>query len=153
MSSFGDEDKDFIFEYGVEVYINRADLFNVIRETLERIGIAASDKNVLSPTCVLLHKRGRYFILHYKEMFLLDKKNATISLDDLARRNKIVDLLKEWNLLTVSECGLEKMKSNQMEDTKSLTIIPFKEKKNWHINCKYHVGSNLKNANSECRNI
>lgn len=116
---------------GVEVVLNHPDDFLKIVETLTRIGVLSRD-NVLTQTCHILHKRGKYAIFHFKELFALDGvKKTEITDDDLSRRNAIVNLLNEWNL-----CKSEKLEGS-LRKTK---IIPFKQKQNYTLKQNYTIG-------------
>lgn len=122
----------------VEVRLKNPEDFLKIKETLSRIGLASKKDNILYQSCHILHKQGKYYIVHFKELFLLDGKEATISEGDLARRNKIVNLLEEWNLL-------EQVDPLKTEDPQSplnqIKIIPFKDKSKWSLVTKYTIGA------------
>jgi hypothetical protein len=120
----------------VEVTFEHDDDFLLIKETLTRIGIAAKNENKLFQTCHILHKGGRYFIVHFKEMFLLDGKESTYTEQDLKRRNTIASLLQDWELLTVvnPEKIVDKL------SLKTIKIVPFKDKKDWELIQKYSLG-------------
>jgi hypothetical protein len=113
------------------------DDFLKIRETLTRIGIASRRDNKLFQSCHILHKRGRYFILHFKELFILDGKISTITEIDYNRRNTIISLLEEWNLITVIDRDKiqEKLPMNQVK------VISFSEKEHWELIPKYNIGN------------
>jgi hypothetical protein len=121
----------------VEVRLKNPEDFLKIKETLSRIGLASKKENTLYQSCHILHKQGKYYIVHFKELFLLDGKEATLSEGDLARRNKIVNLLEEWTLL-------EQVEPNKSEDPQSplnqIKIIPFKDKNKWNLVTKYTIG-------------
>jgi hypothetical protein len=121
----------------VEVKLNEPDDFLKIRETLSRIGVASKKDKTLYQSCHILHKQGRYFIVHFKEMFLLDGKQSDFSEEDEGRRNTIANLLHEWKLLTISN------KSRTDEPVAPLgfiKIISYKEKNDWSLVAKYTVG-------------
>ena len=121
----------------VEVMFENDDDFLKIRETLTRIGIASRRDNKLFQSCHILHKRGRYFILHFKELFILDGKISTITEIDYNRRNTIISLLEEWNLITVIDRDKiqEKLPMNQVK------VISFSEKEHWELIPKYNIGN------------
>lgn len=130
---------DDIFKgVGVEVYLKDPEDFLKIKETLTRIGVSSKKDKTLYQSCHILHKRGRYAILHFKELFILDGKETDITEDDILRRNSISLLLDEWGLLEVSnECPNDKV------DLRQIKIVPFKEKNQWNLQTKYTIGRKL----------
>lgn len=111
--------------------------FLKVRETLSRIGIASKKEQKLFQTCHILHKKGRYYIVHFLEMFMLDGKKTNWSEEDLARRNTIAALLDEWGLLTViNKSAIEEPRA----PIRKIKIVPFKEKNNWILESKYSIG-------------
>lgn len=122
---------------GVEVTLKHPDDFLKIRETLERIGIASRKDKTLYQSCHILHKQGRYAIMHFLEMFIMDGKHSTINDDDIDRRNTICKLLQDWELLTVVDDVL----IQQQAPISTIKIIPYKERPDWNLVCKYQVGS------------
>jgi hypothetical protein len=122
----------------VEVRLKNAEDFLKVRETLSRIGLASKKDNTLYQSCHILHKQGKYYIVHFKELFLLDGKDSTISEGDVARRNRIIHLLDEWELIEVVDY-------NKIEEPISplsqIKIIPFKDKDKWNLVTKYTIGS------------
>ena len=121
----------------VEVTLKKADDFLKIRETLSRIGIASKRDKTLYQSCHILHKQGRYFIVHFKELFLLDGKKSNLEVNDVARRNTIAQLMSDWGLLTVE--NREKMKP--LAPLRQIKIISFKEKNEWELCPKYNIGN------------
>lgn len=123
----------------VEVTFPEKDDFLKIRETLSRIGVASRRDQELFQSCHILHKRGQYYITHFKELFKLDGKPTNIDESDIGRRNTIVSLLEQWKLVTV-------VKPEQIAEPKAplsqIKIIPFKEKPDWKLTTKYSIGSN-----------
>ena len=123
----------------VEITFPEKDDFLKIRETLSRIGVASRRDQELFQSCHILHKRGKYYIVHFKELFKLDGKPTNIDESDIGRRNTIVKLLEQWKLLTILD-------SSQMESPQAplsqIKIIPFKEKSEWKLTTKYSIGSN-----------
>ena len=130
--------EDIFRGVGVQITLPDEETFLKIKETLTRIGVSSRKEKKLYQSCHILHKRGRYAIVHFKEMFILDHKETTFSEDDKARRNKIVALLADWGLLKVN--NPEQIKSPVAEISK-IKVIPFKEKKEWALVEKYRIGS------------
>lgn len=126
---------EFFRGVGVEISLPESDYFLKVKETLTRIGISSKKEKKLYQSCHILHKQGRYAIVHFKELFYLDGKETDISEEDIARRNTIVSLLEEWGLLTLEEDLVgNKAPMNQIK------IISFKEKPNWQLQSKYSIG-------------
>ena len=122
----------------VEVTFPEKDDFLKIRETLSRIGIASRRDQELFQSCHILHKRGKYYIVHFKELFQLDGKPTNLVESDIARRNTIIGLLEQWNLVKVVD------KSKILDPVAPLSqikIIPFKEKGDWKLTTKYSIGN------------
>jgi hypothetical protein len=124
---------------GVEVTLDDEDAFLKVRETLTRIGVSSRKEKVLYQSCHILHKQGRYVILHFKELFKLDGKPATIIDNDLQRRNAIVMLLEEWGLLKILSDEKEKIKDD-LAPLHQIKIISYKEKDEWDLQSKYTIG-------------
>ena len=120
----------------LEVTLNEPDDFLKVRETLTRIGIASRKEKKLFQSCHILHKQGRYFIVHFKELFLLDGKKSNFELNDIARRNTISTLLSDWGLIKFA-----KKEELVMAPLRQIKIIPFKEKSEWELCPKYNIGS------------
>ena len=121
----------------VEVRLKQPDDFLKVRETLTRIGVASRNERKLYQSCHILHKQGRYYIVHFKELFLLDGKNSDFSDNDLQRRNRITKLLSDWGLVDV-------VNEQLIEDASSISqikILPHKEKAEWELIPKYSIGS------------
>lgn len=122
----------------VEIYLEEPDDFLKIKETLSRIGISSRrEKNVLFQSCHILHKQGKYFILHFKELFMLDGKPSTFTKEDLCRRNTIISLLSDWNLLEIANRDQIKEKTS----LKHIKIIAYRDKKDWDLRSKYNLGN------------
>ena len=120
----------------VEVLLNEPDDFLKVRETLTRIGVASRKEKKLYQSCHILHKQGRYYIVHFKELFALDGKRANLTLNDVQRRNRITQLLVDWELVTV-------VKSEAIEEVSPLNqikVIAYKEKSEWTLEAKYNIG-------------
>lgn len=125
----------------LEILLPDPDSFLKIRETLTRIGVASKTENTLYPSCHILHKRGRYFILHFKEMFALEGKETTLSHEDVARRNTIAELLEQWGL-----CTLVDKTDLVYTNVANFKIIPYKEKSQWVISPKFRMMTDRKNS-------
>jgi len=121
----------------VEVSLREPDDFLKVRETLTRIGVASRRENRLFQSCHILHKQGRYFIVHFKELFLLDGKPSNLMDNDLQRRNTIVTLLSDWGL--VDPVNREQM--SQTAPLRQIKIISFRDKENWILEPKYCIGN------------
>jgi hypothetical protein len=126
---------------GVEITLDKPDSFLLIKETLTRIGIPSKKNKTLFQTCHILHKQGKYYIVHFKELFLLDGKTADISEDDYRRRNTISKFLGQWGLCAV----LNKADIEFLSSVSEIKIVPFKEKKEWSLIAKYTLGNRTKN--------
>ena len=118
----------------LEVRLREPDDFLKIRETLSRIGVASRKERKLYQSCHILHKQGRYYIVHFKELFALDGKETNLSDNDIARRNTITKLLKDWELVEVVG------ELNDLAPLSQIKIISFKEKDEWNLETKYNIG-------------
>ena len=119
----------------VEVLLSEPDDFLKVRETLTRIGVASRKEKKLYQSCHILHKQGKYYIVHFKELFALDGKKANLSVNDVQRRNRIIQLLSDWGLITtISDETLDIAPLNQIK------VISYKEKGNWILETKYNIG-------------
>jgi len=124
----------------LEVTLNEPDDFLKIRETLTRIGVASRKDQKLYQSCHILHKQGRYFITHFKELFLLDGKPSNLLENDVQRRNTIATLLADWGLVTIVNPSLAK----EIAPLRQIKVIPFKEKSQWELCPKYNIGNTQK---------
>ena len=122
----------------LEISFKENDDFLKIRETLTRIGVASRKNKTLYQSCHILHKRGKYYLVHFKELFALDGKESTISENDLARRNAIARLLEEWDLLSILD---ENQSSTPLAPMSQIKVLPHKEKPEWNLVAKYNIGS------------
>jgi len=122
----------------VEVVLAEPDDFLKVRETLTRIGVASRKERKIYQSCHILHKQGRYYIVHFKELFALDGKKANISLNDIQRRNRIVQLLVDWGLVNISTDNQEKIKD--LAPLNQIKVLSFKEKGEWTLESKYNIG-------------
>ena len=120
----------------IEVTLNEPDDFLKVRETLTRIGVASRKEKIIYQSCHILHKQGKYYIVHFKELFALDGKKTNLSLNDIQRRNRIVQLLSDWGLITVSK--LESIAD--VAPLNQIKVLAFKEKDEWTLESKYNIG-------------
>jgi len=121
----------------LEVVLNEPDDFLKVRETLTRIGVASRKEQKLFQSCHILHKQGRYFIVHFKELFLLDGKKSNLEENDIARRNTIAQLMSDWGLIDIEHAD----RAKPLAPLRQIKIIPYKEKGNWELCPKYNIGS------------
>ena len=131
----------------LEVTLKQPDDFLKIRETLSRIGVASRKDKTLFQSCHILHKQGKYYIVHFKELFALDGKTATLSINDIQRRNTISALLQDWSLLSV-------VRQEELENKAPLSqikIIAFKDKKEWNLQAKYNIGKKAEEKKEEVK--
>ena len=125
----------------VEVLLNEPDDFLKVRETLTRIGVASRKEKKLYQSCHILHKQGRYFIVHFKELFALDGKHANLTVNDVQRRNRIARLLADWGLISI-------VKADSVADIAPLNqikVLAYKDKSEWMLEQKYNIGKKVKN--------
>jgi len=120
----------------VEVVLNEPDDFLKVRETLTRIGVASRKEKKIYQSCHILHKQGKYYIVHFKELFALDGKNTNLSLNDVQRRNRIVQLLSDWGLISVVNAE----KIADLAPLNQIKVLAFKEKNDWTLESKYNIG-------------
>jgi|TARA_R110000782_G_scaffold196067_1_gene285448 hypothetical protein len=120
-----------------EVQLKNPDDFLKVRETLTRIGVASKKDKILYQSCHILHKQGRYYIVHFKELFALDGKPSNFSESDIARRNTITNLLKEWDLVEIVHPA---QTENPISPISQIKVLPFKEKDEWELVAKYNIG-------------
>jgi len=126
----------------LEVDLIEPDNFLKVRETLTRIGIASRKDKKLFQSCHILHKQGKYFIVHFKELFALDGKESDISMSDIERRNVIAELLQDWGLLKI----LDKAKAEPKASLSQIKVVSFKEKGEWELVPKYNIGGIKRNV-------
>ena len=122
----------------VEVTLNEPDDFLKVRETLTRIGVASRKEKKIYQSCHIRHKQGKYYIVHFKELFALDGKNTNLSLNDIQRRNRIVQLLLDWGLVTTN--SISKDKIADLAPLNQIKVLSFKEKNEWTLESKYNIG-------------
>ena len=123
----------------VQVSLKESDDFLKVKETLTRIGVASKKNNTLYQSCHILHKQGKYYIVHFKELFALDGKPTDINQDDLSRRNTS-SLLQEWGLVKIVNVEV----TQPADSLSSIKIIPFSQKKDWNLVAKYNIGKKIK---------
>ncbi len=124
----------------LEISLNEPDDFLKVRETLTRIGVASRKDNKLFQSCHILHKQGRYFIVHFKELFLLDGKPSNLLENDVQRRNTISVLLSDWGLISI----LNPEAAKDVAPLRQIKVIPFKDKSQWELCPKYNIGNSNK---------
>ena len=122
----------------VEVVLNEPDDFLKVRETLTRIGVASRKERKIYQSCHILHKQGKYYIVHFKELFALDGKKTNLSQNDVQRRNRIVQLLVDWGLVTIDSLSQEKI--SDLAPLNQIKVLSFKEKGEWTLESKYNIG-------------
>ena len=122
----------------VEVTLGEPDDFLKVRETLTRIGVASRKEKKIYQSCHILHKQGKYYIVHFKELFALDGKNTNLSINDLQRRNRIVQLFLDWGLVSIVEQSKEKIAD--LAPLNQIKVLSFKEKNEWQLESKYNIG-------------
>jgi hypothetical protein len=120
----------------VEITLNEPDDFLKVRETLTRIGVASRKEKKLYQSCHILHKQGRYYILNFKELFALDGKHANLTVNDIQRRNRIIQLLADWGLITV----LDTDKIQDIAPLNQIKVLSYKDKNEWVLEQKYNIG-------------
>jgi hypothetical protein len=120
----------------VEVVLTEPDDFLKVRETLTRIGVASRKERKLYQSCHILHKQGRYYIVHFKELFALDGKKTNLSLNDVQRRNRIAKLLSDWGLISV----VQEERIEDLAPLNQIKVLAFKEKDDWSLESKYNIG-------------
>ncbi len=120
----------------LEVVLNEPDDFLKVRETLSRIGVASRKERKLFQSCHILHKQGRYFIVHFKELFALDGKHANLTENDIFRRNTIAKLLSDWGLVQI----VSTLREEELAPLSQIKVLSFKEKDEWTLETKYNIG-------------
>ena len=124
----------------VEVILNEPDDFLKVRETLTRIGVASRKEKKIYQSCHILHKQGRYYLVHFKELFALDGKHANLTVNDVQRRNRIAQLLADWGLITIVDVA--KIQDNA--PLKQIKVLAYKDKGDWILETKYNIGAKKK---------
>ena len=124
----------------VEVVLGEPDDFLKVRETLTRIGVASRKEKKIYQSCHILHKQGRYFLVHFKELFALDGKHANLTLNDVQRRNRIAQLLADWGLVSIVDAA----KIQDIAPLNQIKVLAFRDKQDWILETKYNIGSKKK---------
>ena len=122
----------------VEVVLGEPDDFLKVRETLTRIGVASRKEKKIYQSCHILHKQGKYYIVHFKELFALDGKKTNLSVNDVQRRNRIIQLLVDWGLIVISSVSQEKIAD--LAPLNQIKVLSYKEKGDWTLESKYNIG-------------
>jgi hypothetical protein len=129
----------------VEVLLNEPDDFLKVRETLTRIGVASRKEKKIYQSCHILHKQGRYYLVHFKELFALDGKHTNITVNDIQRRNRITQLIADWGLVTV----VNPDKIANLAPLNQIKVLAFKDKGEWILETKYNIGAKKKRIDVE----
>ena len=124
----------------IEITLNEPDDFLKVRETLTRIGVASRKEKKIYQSCHILHKQGRYYIVHFKELFALDGKHANLTQNDVQRRNRIIQLLSDWGLVTIMNVS----KITDIAPLNQIKVLAYKEKHEWILETKYNIGKKKK---------
>jgi|TARA_Y100001938_G_C7862671_1_gene316378 hypothetical protein len=127
-------------EQMVEVVLREPDDFLKVRETLTRIGVASRKEKKIYQSCHILHKQGRYYLVHFKELFALDGKHANLTLNDVQRRNRIAQLLADWGLVEIVDAE----KIQEIAPLNQIKVLAYKDKQDWILETKYNIGSKKK---------
>jgi len=124
----------------IEITLNEPDDFLKVRETLTRIGVASRKEKKIYQSCHILHKQGRYYIVHFKELFALDGKHANLTQNDVQRRNRIIQLLSDWGLITIMNVS----KITDIAPLNQIKVLAYKEKHEWILETKHNIGKKKK---------
>ena len=124
----------------IEITLNEPDDFLKVSETLTRIGVASRKEKKIYQSCHILHKQGRYYIVHFKELFALDGKHANLTQNDVQRRNRIIQLLSDWGLITIMNVS----KITDIAPLNQIKVLAYKEKHEWILETKYNIGKKKK---------
>ena len=135
MSAFVEPEVSWSQDQMIEVVLNEPDDFLKVRETLTRIGVASRKEKKIYQSCHILHKQGKYYIVHFKELFALDGKHANLTVNDVQRRNRIINLLSDWGLITIlnPDSVLDVAPLNQIK------VLSYKDKNDWILESKYNI--------------
>ena len=129
----------------VEVILNEPDDFLKVRETLTRIGVASRKEKKIYQSCHILHKQGRYYLVHFKELFALDGKHANLTVNDVQRRNRIAQLIADWGLVEIVDVS----KIADIAPLNQIKVLSYKDKGDWILETKYNIGSKKKRTEEE----
>ena len=145
MSNFVEPEVRWSQDQMAEVILNEPDDFLKVRETLTRIGVASRKEKKIYQSCHILHKQGRYYIVHFKELFALDGKHANLTVNDIQRRNRIINLISDWGLVTI-------VKPDSVTDVAPLNqikVLSYKDKDDWTLESKYNIGKKKRVGETE----
>ena len=131
----------------LEITLAQPDDFLKVRETLSRVGVASRKDKTLYQSCHILHKQGKYYIVHFKELFALDGKDSTITQNDIERRNTIAGLLQDWSLLAI----VKNEEAEKKAPLSQIKVLAFKEKSEWNLQAKYNIGKNPEEDNESVK--
>jgi len=140
MTAFAEPEVTWSPDQMVEVTLNEPDDFLKVRETLTRIGVASRKEKKIYQSCHILHKQGRYFIVHFKELFALDGKHANLTLNDVQRRNRIINLLSDWGLIAI----VSPERTSDVAPLNQIKVLSYKDKSDWTLETKYNIGKKKK---------
>jgi len=132
-------------DHMVEVTLNEPDDFLKVRETLTRIGVASRKEKKIYQSCHILHKQGRYFLVHFKELFALDGKHANLTVNDVQRRNRIAQLLADWGLVGV----VDTIRIQDIAPLNQIKVLSYKDKGDWILETKYNIGAKKKKTDED----
>jgi hypothetical protein len=136
MSNFVEPEVHWSQDQMVEVVLNEPDDFLKVRETLTRIGVASRKEKKIYQSCHILHKQGKYYIVHFKELFALDGKHANLTVNDVQRRNRIINLISDWGLVTIVKPDL----ITDVAPLNQIKVLAYKDKGEWILESKYNIG-------------
>jgi len=140
MTAFAEPEVTWSPDQMVEVTLNEPDDFLKVRETLTRIGVASRKEKKIYQSCHILHKQGRYYIVHFKELFALDGKHANLTLNDVQRRNRIINLLSDWGLISI----VSPERTSDVAPLNQIKVLSYKDKGDWTLETKYNIGKKKK---------
>tara|TARA_B100001142_G_scaffold295030_1_gene315684 strand:- start:1396 stop:1830 length:435 start_codon:yes stop_codon:yes gene_type:complete len=140
MTAFAEPEVNWSADQMVEVTLNEPDDFLKVRETLTRIGVASRKEKKIYQSCHILHKQGRYYIVHFKELFALDGKHANLTVNDVQRRNRIINLLSDWGLINI----VKPEETIDVAPLNQIKVLSYKDKNDWTLETKYNIGKKKK---------
>ena len=140
MSVVKEPEANWTSDQMVEILLSEPDDFLKVRETLTRIGVASRKQKKIYQSCHILHKQGRYYIVHFKELFALDGKHANLTVNDVQRRNRIIQLLADWGLVSIISAD----KIQNIAPLNQIKVLSYKDKGDWILETKYNIGSKKK---------
>ena len=140
MSTFVEPEVHWSQDQMIEVVLNEPDDFLKVRETLTRIGVASRKEKKIYQSCHILHKQGKYYIVHFKELFALDGKHANLTVNDVQRRNRIINLLSDWGLITITKPDTV----TDVAPLNQINVLSYKDKNDWVLESKYNIGKKKK---------